>query len=994
MNLPQKTSESSIVLELRNAGVGDLLSQVSYFFLFCEGIGLQPKFYMPAGQNRNVCSNRELFELFGFYQAGYIVESAPGAEAVPFSLALTTVASGGVVEGSYYQFDNASYNHPELKRMTVAYKAPPRCLVEVFRCSDLYQRVRIRRSAAERYSAVVHVRRGDVAQVKLRTLLPLLSDQVDSNQIAHVSGVYSPRELERYVSADNIHRFKQVEDYKQVLLDELKSLKVQTSICLLSDGYTLLARILKHRDAALFRRDVSEQELKDALNAELLPLARMCESSSVGESSEGLIDTLLYGLSADLLVTGSPGLFRRLIELMQLDIKLVTVNKTLMNKDKPVISVVLPTYNDERYIGAAIDSVLAQTFEDFELIIINDGSTDQTASIVDRYAERDARVKVVHRKNEGIVAALNYGLSISKGIYIARMDGDDLSLPKRFALQVRYLQRNLGVVAVGSMFSFIDEDSKLLRLESRSYKIAQSNLYGPRPFGAWMCHPAAMIRKSALIKVGGYRYFRHAEDADLWMRLEEIGQLRNYPEQLFQWRRHAGRVTMENVTEQKQWHALALILARRRREGAREYDLTRPATFEEVSSSLTPYESNRFKIIFSLLRYEHQIYLGGNAASRKEIESFIKGYKDNPSAGLAFLPNHSNIHKVRNYPQRRVTDYIFGREVKDAQVAWYKRLQLQYGVLAKHNQYKEVSVISNREIEQLTQTAVAGIETEFNKPLVTADRPAFNAESYVDGNRWGREAANGVKMLHQTFNILPRMKVLFVECSKNACTTVKKAFGLYEHLEAGYLPKVKADAVHYKASNLFLGSDDLSERSFQGLMGSSQWFKFCICRNPYERLASAYLDKVAGLFSLKGNAKAEYRKVANDIVRLTRGWTDCLEVEIQDQPITFAEFVDYVVQQGSYQHDRHWLSQFITMRPDIVNYDRIVRFEDYNAEMMGVCEGLSLPEYVRETLVQKFNQGRSNTRWKGLYSPRLAVSVYNLYKADFEAFNYSSNSWK
>jgi hypothetical protein len=238
------------------------------------------------------------------------------------------------------------------------------------------------------------------------------------------------------------------------------------------------------------------------------------------------------------------------------------------------------------------------------------------------------------------------------------------------------------------------------------------------------------------------------------------------------------------------------------------------------------------------------------------------------------------------------------------------------------------------------------------------------------------------------------MRVLFVECSKNACTTVKKAFGLYEHLEAGYLPKAKANAVHYKPSNLFLGSDDLSERSFQGLMGSSSWFKFCICRNPYERLASAYLDKVAGLFSLKGNAKAEYLKVANEIVRFTRGWTNCLEVEIQDEPITFSEFVDYVVQQGAYRHDRHWLSQFITMRPDIVKYQRIVRFEEYNVEMMKVCEDLSLPEYVRETLVQKYNQGRSSMRWRALYSPHLASSVYKLYEADFEAFNYSPNSWK
>lgn len=666
-----------------------------------------------------------------------------------------------------------------------------------------------------------------------------------------------------------------------------------------------------------------------------------------------------------------------------------------MMPEEPKISVILPTHNDEKYIGAAIDSILKQTFSDFELIIINDGSTDNTESIIERYAELDCRVKVVHRSNSGIVSSLNYGISIALGSYIARMDGDDLSLPMRFEHQVNYLERNLDVVAIGSMFSFINEDAKILKNEMRAYKIANSDLYGPRPFNAWMCHPAAMIRKSALIKIGGYRYFIHSEDADLWMRLEEIGYLRNFPDILFQWRRHPGRVSIKGMMEQKKWHALSLIMARRRREGVPEYNLSTPATFDEVYSTLSPYELKRFESTLSLLRYEYQIYLGDDALSCDEIEAFINGYAHNPAAGLSFLPNESKIFKIRDYPQRRLSDYIMGREVRDIQIPWYKKLKLKYGLLAKNNNYKKYKIIPYEEIKRIKLLETSKIKAEFNEQNVDdTSSSSFSVDSYASGNYWGHEAVNAVKMAQQTFNVLPKSRVVFAECSKNACTTIKKAFSLFEHIESGYLPIAKDDAIHYKARNLFLGIDDLTLEYFQNTLASPNWFKFCICRNPYDRLASAYTDKIAGLFSLKYNSRKEYTKISRDILRLTRGWEYCLEAEIQEQPITFSEFIDYIVQQGSYYHDRHWLSQYITMRPDIVKYDTIVRFEECTLGMMEICEHLSMPEYVRQILNRKYNARRVDNAWQGLYSPQTASLVYDLYQSDFEAFEYSREAWK
>jgi glycosyltransferase involved in cell wall biosynthesis len=209
----------------------------------------------------------------------------------------------------------------------------------------------------------------------------------------------------------------------------------------------------------------------------------------------------------------------------------------------PLISVLLPVYNGERYLATALQSILNQTYQDFELIAVNDGSTDRSQQILDEFASRDPRVRPITLPHVGLVRAFNAGLEVARGELIARMDGDDEALPERFDIQVRYMREHPEVVMVGSQVMQIDEDNDPLAplpgLEIEHEKIDQSLL----ELGWPIVHPSVMIRAGALRAVGGYPDFFPHEDHDLFLRLAECGRLANVPQTLLRYRRHAGCVT-------------------------------------------------------------------------------------------------------------------------------------------------------------------------------------------------------------------------------------------------------------------------------------------------------------------------------------------------------------------------------------------------------------------------------------------------------------------
>lgn len=129
-------------------------------------------------------------------------------------------------------------------------------------------------------------------------------------------------------------------------------------------------------------------------------------------------------------------------------------------KIQPLISVVLPVYNVEKYIGEAMDSILNQTIQDFEILIIDDCSTDNTILVAEAY--NDNRIKIIRKeRNLGLIHSLNLGFSIAKGKYIARMDGDDVSIPERFTAQVKFLEENGGIIVCGTTYSIIGSNQTI-----------------------------------------------------------------------------------------------------------------------------------------------------------------------------------------------------------------------------------------------------------------------------------------------------------------------------------------------------------------------------------------------------------------------------------------------------------------------------------------------------------------------------------------------------
>lgn len=229
------------------------------------------------------------------------------------------------------------------------------------------------------------------------------------------------------------------------------------------------------------------------------------------------------------------------------------------------ISVVLPVRNGGAYIGAAIESILAQTFNDFELLIIDDASTDNTPSISARFQDADRRVRVVKNPGTGLVAALNYGITASAAPLIARMDADDIAVPDRLARQFGFLQANPDIDVVGSQVSFINERGVLT---GKTTKLPESPEAVSKTLVKHCCirHPTVLMRREAFEKVGGYRaQFIAAEDLDLWLRLAEHGKLANLPHALLFYRLHARQVSQEKLWTQRLSRNLAMISAQERR---------------------------------------------------------------------------------------------------------------------------------------------------------------------------------------------------------------------------------------------------------------------------------------------------------------------------------------------------------------------------------------------------------------------------------------------
>lgn len=200
----------------------------------------------------------------------------------------------------------------------------------------------------------------------------------------------------------------------------------------------------------------------------------------------------------------------------------------------PLISVVISVYNDEKHLQRSISSLLEQTFVDFEIVIINDGSIDSSRSILDDYSRRDNRLRVVHRENRGLTQSLIEGCELARGGFIARQDGDDLSSPTRLRKQLDLLQSNSNLGFVSCFTDYIDDQDQLvdhIEREIDSDKATQALLHDRQGPPA---HGSVMFRRDLYEKVGGYRScFYYGQDSDLWLRMGAFAKLAYCPETLY-----------------------------------------------------------------------------------------------------------------------------------------------------------------------------------------------------------------------------------------------------------------------------------------------------------------------------------------------------------------------------------------------------------------------------------------------------------------------------
>ena len=380
----------------------------------------------------------------------------------------------------------------------------------------------------------------------------------------------------------------------------------------------------------------------------------------------------------------------------------------------PKISVVMSVYNAEKYIKEAIQSILNQTYQDFEFIIVNDGSTDNTLYVMEEV--KDHRIKIINNpENIGLTRSLNKGIAASKGEYIARMDADDVSLPLRFETQIKFLSKNPEYALVGSSFYQIDEAGKTVSFTKvlTDNNEIHSNLISQNWFG----HGSVMMRKTAFLKCGGYSTeFKYAQDYDLWLRMIEKFKVANLDEPLYSWRMLKESISTNKKEDQKKYADLAVSRAiiRNILVSVIVPTYNRPEMLKTAIQSILNQTHKNFEIIVindageditSILKefktknpitcVKH-IQNKGLAASRNSGLTVARGkyiaflddddvyYPDHLETLLTFLETHE--YKVA-YTNANRTDQILSSEgvYKNVSTVLYMSVDFSRDYLLKHN---------------------------------------------------------------------------------------------------------------------------------------------------------------------------------------------------------------------------------------------------------------------------------------------------------------------
>jgi len=211
--------------------------------------------------------------------------------------------------------------------------------------------------------------------------------------------------------------------------------------------------------------------------------------------------------------------------------------------NNPVITVLMSAYNAEKYLREAIESILNQTFKDFEFIIINDCSTDKTKKIIEEYANKDARIKLINNAtNLGLTKSLNIGLEEARGEYVARLDADDVSLSERLEKQLEFMNKNRDITLTGAWAEIIDEEGKAKGFIKG--ETDETALYFKMIFSNQLVHSSILFNKDSIVAAGGYNEkYVYAQDYELYSRLLTNNRIANQSEVLIKLRTHNGSIT-------------------------------------------------------------------------------------------------------------------------------------------------------------------------------------------------------------------------------------------------------------------------------------------------------------------------------------------------------------------------------------------------------------------------------------------------------------------
>lgn len=217
--------------------------------------------------------------------------------------------------------------------------------------------------------------------------------------------------------------------------------------------------------------------------------------------------------------------------------------------NNPIVSVVMSVYNDEKYVSLAIDSILNQSHKNFEFIIINDGSTDETLEILKEYEAKDSRIVLIDQENKGLTKSLNIGIKKANGKYIARMDSDDISHPQRLQKQVEFLEINQEYGLVGTNVEKIDANGNHIEFNTTKYtnEGIQKTLYTRNCFA----HGSVMINKELVAKDLYYdEEFKYAQDYRLWAKIAKKFKVANLQDSLYKLRLHENSISKEKIEQQ------------------------------------------------------------------------------------------------------------------------------------------------------------------------------------------------------------------------------------------------------------------------------------------------------------------------------------------------------------------------------------------------------------------------------------------------------------